>query len=111
MPYKISLIHYSRQNSKEGYFDILKINSKEEYYSLINKNINHNNINISNLTDMLYPFYVVESVEKPGFCVNLKVVDNQAQITIEPCYNNSTERFTVRRDVSNEYSTDQCISP
>ena len=97
-----SAVEYKEDNSKEGYFNIVYIENFEDYNNIILKNY-HSNIATINLE---YPFYIVESVEKPGWCVNIKYNNNIPNVSIEPCNNQATERFHVSIEPSNNYSED-----
>lgn len=73
-----------------AYFKVNKISNKMEYNNVIKRagNLNYESGLIK------YPFYIVQPVNHPDKCLNLKKTNTGTNIvTIEKCSNNPTERF------------------
>ena len=84
---------WSDLQARDGYFFIVKINSVEDYNSILVKS-DLNNIILPTDDSIKYPFYIIESARRPGYLLNVKS-KSQRTITVEPANGQGTEKFSV----------------
>tara|TARA_B110001469_G_scaffold110114_1_gene111648 strand:- start:353 stop:1990 length:1638 start_codon:yes stop_codon:yes gene_type:complete len=79
---------------RDGFFFILKINSAEDYNSILVKS-DLNNIILPTDNSIKYPFYIVESARRPGYLLNVKSDGTERFVTVERANGQGTEKFSV----------------
>ena len=84
------------QFKRQGYFHIREIKSNDDYNSIListpagTKNLIKNE-------QIKYPFYVIESVEKPGYLINVSKssTSNDYNLFLRPANKSGTEKYSV----------------
>lgn len=89
------------QHKKHAYFNIIEIKNNEQYNSIILKTPNGSN-NLVRPNDIIkYPFFVIESLELPGFLINIVTNENDDKhIKLFPASKKGSEKFLVNNLVS-----------
>lgn len=84
------------QHRKQAYFNIIEIKNNEDYNSIIIKTPDGSNNLVTSVQNIKYPFYVIESIELPGYLINISTGSiGGKSITLNPADKRGTEKFTV----------------
>ena len=96
------------QFKRQAYFHVKEIKSNDDYNSILISTSSGSKNLIKN-EQIKYPFFVIESVEMPGYLVNVSRNTSVASgyvLNIKPANKGGTEKFSVSR---NSYTnTDNC---
>jgi len=84
------------QHRKQAYFNVIEIKNNDDYNAVIIKTPNGNNNLVSSVQNIKYPFYVIESIEMPGYLINITTTNNGGKsIILNPADKRGTEKFNV----------------
>ena len=89
---------------RQGMFNLIEITNNSEYNSIIIKTPNgRNNLVIGD--NVKYPFGIIESLERPGYLVNILKNGNAGyQIKLFPASNRPSEKFKFSTDQDRSYA-------
>jgi hypothetical protein len=90
------------QRKRQAYFNVIEITNNDEYNSIIIKAPNGTRNLVKNNEIINYPFYVIQSIELPGYLINITtkpVAGTSAatsyKIDLSPAEKRGTEKFMV----------------
>lgn len=90
---------------RHGMFNLIEITNNSEYNSIIIKTPNGRN-NLVTGDNVKYPFGVIESLERPGFLLNIiKNRDSGYQIKLFPASNRPNEKFKFSIEQNTSYGS------
>lgn len=97
------------QFKRQGYFHIREIKSNDDYNSILISTPTGTKNLIKN-EQIKYPFFVIESIEKPGFLVNVSKnpTANGFVLSLKPANKGGTEKYTVSS--SKHSDTNNCTT-
>jgi hypothetical protein len=95
------------QFKRQGYFHVREIKSNDDYNSILISTPTGTNNLIKN-EQIKYPFFVIESLEKPGFLINVSrnPTANGFVLSLNPANKGGTEKYSVSSN--NHSDTNNC---
>ena len=96
---------------KQAYFHIVQVKNNDEYNGILINTPNGRN-NLITTQQIKYPFFLIESLELPGYVINVKKRSDGTghKVTLEPAKGIGTEKFRASTEKYSDNDSAVCLT-